>query len=156
MRSIRQDFPAFDGLERPLHFLDNAATSQICRPALDALVHFETQDRANVKRGVYARAERATVAFADARKAAASFLNARSPDEVIFTTGATLGLNMAAHILQHRLEAGDVVLVSELEHHSNLVPWQLAAERRGARLRAIPITEDGRLDLDSSTSFPTA
>jgi cysteine desulfurase/selenocysteine lyase len=148
MRSIRQDFPAFDRLERPLHFLDNAATSQICRPALDALVHFETEDRANVKRGVYARAERSTLAFADARKAAAAFLNAPDPDEVIFTSGATLGLNMAAHMLEHRLEPGDVVLVSLLEHHSNLVPWQLAAERRGASMRAISVTDDGRLDLD--------
>ncbi|WP_027136149.1 aminotransferase class V-fold PLP-dependent enzyme [Geminicoccus roseus] len=148
MRSIRQDFPAFDRLERPLHFLDNAATSQICRPALEALLGFETEDRSNVKRGVYARAERASAAFDDARKSAAAFLNAARPEEVVFTSGATLGLNTAAHILEHRLEPGDVILVSLLEHHSNLVPWQLAAERRGASMRAIPVTDDGRLDLD--------
>lgn len=148
MMSIRQDFPAFDDLEGPLHFLDNAATSQICRPALEALVHFETRDRANVKRGVYARAERATVAFDQARQTVAAFLNASSTDEVIFTSGATLGLNTAAHVLQHRLEPGDVILVSLLEHHSNLVPWQLAAERQDATMRAIPVTPEGRLDLD--------
>lgn len=148
MNPVRQDFPAYDDADERFHFLDNAATSQICRPALDALVHFETQDRANVKRGVYARAERATNAFSDARKAAAVFINAARPEEVIFTSGATLGLNTAAHILEHHLSEGDVILVSELEHHSNLVPWQLAAQRRGARMRAIPVTEDGRLDLD--------
>ncbi|WP_159715764.1 aminotransferase class V-fold PLP-dependent enzyme [Geminicoccus flavidas] len=148
MNPIRQDFPAFDGLARPLHFLDNAATSQICRPALEALVRFETDDRSNVKRGVYARAERASVAFDDARKAAMEFLNAPSPEEIVFTSGATLGLNTAAHILQERLQPGDVILVSLLEHHSNLVPWQLAAERRGASLRAIPVTDGGRLDLE--------
>ncbi|WP_191060078.1 aminotransferase class V-fold PLP-dependent enzyme [Geminicoccus harenae] len=148
MNPIRQDFPAFDRLDRPLHFLDNAATSQICRPALEALVRFETDDRSNVKRGVYARAERASVAFDDARKAAMEFLNAPSPEEIVFTSGATLGLNTAAHILQDRLKPGDVILVSLLEHHSNLVPWQLAAERRGASLRAIPVTDGGRLDLE--------
>ncbi|HEX2527731.1 MAG TPA: aminotransferase class V-fold PLP-dependent enzyme [Geminicoccus sp.] len=148
MNELRQDFPAYDTADGAFHFLDNAATSQICRPALEALVEFETNDRANVKRGVYARAERATNAFASARKAAAFFINAPSPDEVIFTSGATLGLNTAAHILQHHLESGEVILVSELEHHSNLVPWQLAAERRGAKVRAIPVTDDGRLDLD--------
>jgi len=145
---IRQDFPAFDQLDRPLHFLDNAATSQICRPALDALIRFETADRSNVKRGVYARAERASMAFDDARKAAMEFLNASLPEEVVFTSGATLGLNTAAHILQDRLQPDDVILVSLLEHHSNLVPWQLAAERRGASLRAIPVTDGGRLDLE--------
>ncbi|HWL68375.1 MAG TPA: aminotransferase class V-fold PLP-dependent enzyme [Geminicoccus sp.] len=148
MNPIRQDFPAFDQLDRPLHFLDNAATSQICRPALDALIRFETADRSNVKRGVYARAERASMAFDDARKAAMEFLNASLPEEVVFTSGATLGLNTAAHILQDRLQPGDVILVSLLEHHSNLVPWQLAAERRGASLRAIPVTDGGRLDLE--------
>ena len=148
MSQIRRDFPAFDELDGPFHYLDNAATSQIVRSALVALSNFEAHDRANVKRGVYARAERATMAFAAARQTVADFLNAYSADEVIFTSGATLSLNTAAHILEPRLSHGDVILVSELEHHSNLVPWQLAAERRGAVMRAVPVADDGCLDLD--------
>ena len=148
MTPIRPFFPAYDAPDGPCHFLDNAATSQISRPALQALCHFEAHDRANVKRGVYARAERATLSFSAARQTAATFVNALSADEVIFTSGATLGLNTAAHMLEHRLEPEDVILVSVLEHHSNLVPWQLAAQRRGALMRAIPVTDDGRLDLD--------
>ena len=146
--ALRREFPAYDELAGPFHYLDNAATSQIVRPALDAVVEFERHYRANVKRGVYARAERATEAYAQARATAARYLNASHAEEIIFTSGATLGLNMAAHLTEQRLQAGDVVLVSQLEHHSNLVPWQLAAERRGAVMRAIPVSDEGRLDLD--------
>ncbi|MFO1067121.1 MAG: aminotransferase class V-fold PLP-dependent enzyme [Geminicoccaceae bacterium] len=101
-----------------------------------------------MKRGVYRLADAATNAFAEARARIAAYLNAASPDEVVFTSGATLAINLAAHVLSPRLGPGDEIVVSELEHHSNIVPWQLAAERTGARVRAIPVTDDGRLAYD--------
>jgi cysteine desulfurase/selenocysteine lyase len=146
--AIRADFPVFDALEGPFHYLDNAATGQICRDAADALLRYETRSRANVKRGVYRLADRATQAFAEARAQVAEYVGAASPEEVVFTSGATLALNMAAHVLEPRLRPGDAILLTELEHHSNIVPWQLAAERRGAEIRVLPVDDEGRLALD--------
>lgn len=146
--AIRDQFPIFAAQTAPFHYLDNAATGQICRAAAEALWRFETTARANVKRGVHRLADAATIAFEEARRQVAAYIGAAHPDEVVFTSGCTLAINLAAHALSRRWRAGDEVLVSELEHHSNIVPWQLAAERAGARLRAIPVTDEGRLDLD--------
>ena len=148
MNGIRDEFPIFAAQPAPFHYLDNAATGQICRAAADAQWRYETTARANVKRGVYRLADAATVAFQRARGEVAAYLGAADVEEVVFTSGTTLALNVAAHGLAGRLREGDEILISWLEHHSNIVPWQMAAERRGARVRAIPVTPDGRLDLD--------
>ena len=148
MNGIRDEFPIFAAQPAPFHYLDNAATGQICRAAADAQWRYETTARANVKRGVYRLADAATVAFQRARGAVAAYLGAADVEEVVFTSGTTLALNVAAHGLAGRLREGDEILISWLEHHSNIVPWQMAAERRGASVRAIPVAPDGRLDLD--------
>ncbi len=148
MNDIRDQFPIFAAQAQPFHYLDNAATGQICAAAAAALWRFETTTRANVKRGVYRLADEATNAFQRARGEVAAYIGAADADEVVFTSGCTLAINIAAHALSARLRPGDEILVSELEHHSNLVPWQMAAQRTGARLRAIPVNDEGRLAYD--------
>ena len=145
MTSLRDQFPIFAVQPAPFHYLDNAATGQICRAAADALWQFETTARANVKRGVYRLADAATTAFHRARAQVAAYVGAAAADEIVFTSGCTLAINTAAHALAPRLRPGDEILVSELEHHSNLVPWQMAAQQAGAVVRAIPVTAEGRL-----------
>jgi cysteine desulfurase / selenocysteine lyase len=147
-RAVRAEFPVFDHRPQGFHYLDSAATGQICRAAADALLTFETQNRANVKRGIYPLAEAATEAFADARRAVADYLGVADADEVILTSGTTLGINLFAHAFGGRLVEGDAIVLSELEHHSNIVPWQLLRERTGATIRVLPVTQEGRLDLD--------
>ncbi|HXI53898.1 MAG TPA: SufS family cysteine desulfurase [Candidatus Saccharimonadales bacterium] len=149
---IRRDFPILDQEVNghPLIYFDNAATSQKPRPVLDALLHYYERDNANVHRGIHALSDRATGAYEAARERAARFLHARHPQEIIFTRGTTEGINLVAQTwaLDH-LKPGDAILLSELEHHSNLVPWQMVAKRTGARLVYIPITGDeGTLDLE--------
>jgi cysteine desulfurase/selenocysteine lyase len=146
--ALRAQFPIFAAAPAPFHYLDNAATGQICRPAAEALQRFETGARANVKRGVYRLADRATAAFDAARGVMARYLGETEKNTVVFTSGATMALNIAAHGLAGRLATGDEILLSTLEHHSNIVPWQLAAAPRGAIVKAIPVTDEGRLDLD--------
>jgi cysteine desulfurase/selenocysteine lyase len=146
--ALRAEFPLFAAQPPPFHYLDNAATGQICRPAAGALLRFETAQRANVKRGVYHLADAATNALRHAREQMAAYVGAADADEVVFTSGATLAVNTAAYGLARGLHEGDEILLSELEHHGNIVPWQLAAEGTGAVIRAIPVTDDGRLDLD--------
>ncbi len=145
--ALRRHFPIFSRRPAPFHYLDNAATGQICAAAAEALVAYETAGRANVKRGVYRLADRATRAFAEARQRMARYLGAAAAEEVILTSGTTFGLNLAARVLEERVGPGDAIVVSRLEHHSNIVPWQMLAARRGARLRALDVTADGRLDL---------
>ena len=147
-RAVRAQFPVFEHRPEGFHYLDSAATGQICRAAAEAMLTFETQNRANVKRGIYPLAEAATEAFADARRSIAEYLGATDPDEVILTSGTTLGINLFAHAFGQRLAAGDEIVLSELEHHSNIVPWQLLRARTGAAIRVLPVTDDGRLDLD--------
>lgn len=145
---LRRHFPIFAARPRPFHYLDSAATGQICAAAFAALERFETTARANVKRGVYRLADEATQAFELARARIAAYLGAPRAEEVVITSGTTAALNIAAHGLASRLREGDEILLTAAEHHSNIVPWQLAAARVGARLRAIPVGPDGRLDLD--------
>ena len=144
--SLRDEFPLL--AEAPeLHYLDSAATAQIHRLALDAVVRHETTSRANVSRGTYRLAEAADLAYEQARHTAARFLNANSADEIIFTSGATASLNLVAHAFGGTLKAGDRVVISVAEHHSNFVPWQMLRERTGIELALIPVTAAGQLDL---------
>src|SRR6266567_6342547 len=134
---------------QPLIYLDNAATTQKPRPVLDALRHFYEHDNANVHRGIHELSNRATAAFEAARARTAQFINARSADEIIFTRGTTEGINLVAQSWGAKhLKRGDKILLTEMEHHSNIVPWQLLAERVGAQLVFLPIDGDrGLLDL---------
>jgi cysteine desulfurase/selenocysteine lyase len=131
---------------QPLVYLDGAASKLMPQPVIDAIARYQSHDHANVHRGVHALSERATAQFEAAREAVRGFVNAASTREIIFTRGATEALNLAAIGLGSRLREGDEVIVSALEHHANLVPWQMACARSGARLRAIPVRDDGTLD----------
>ncbi|QTN31092.1 cysteine desulfurase [Akkermansiaceae bacterium] len=144
--SLRDDFPALDITVngKPLVYLDNAATSHNPRAVLDASRFYYEAQNSNIHRGTHHLARIATEAHEAARRTVAAHLNAASPDEIIFTSGTTDGINLAANILP--LSPGDEILISTLEHHSNIVPWQLAAERSGAVLKVIPCDEDGVLD----------
>jgi len=149
---IREDFPALDQAVNghPLVYLDNAATSQKPRAVIDARVHYYERDNANVHRGIHELSNRATAAFEAARIRAAQFINAPSADEIIFTRGTTEGINLVANSWGSKnLKPGDKILLTEMEHHSNLVPWQLLAERTGAKLIYLPVIggDEGLLDL---------
>jgi cysteine desulfurase/selenocysteine lyase len=148
---IREDFPYLEELlnGKPVAFLDSAASAQKPRQVLEAMTEFYSHSYANVHRGVYRLAERATEAYEGAREKVAGFLNAPSSREIVFTRNATEALNLVAYAWGlDNLGPGDVVVVTELEHHSNFVPWQYIAGRTGAEFRALPIDEHGELDLD--------
>ena len=148
---VREDFPI---LKReingyPLAFLDNAATTQKPQCVIDALVRFYENYNCNVSRGVYTLAEEATGIYEEARKTVAKFIGAESCGNIIFTRGTTESINLVASAWsQPNLKAGDRIIVTEMEHHSNLVPWQLAAQSSGVELIFCPITPEGRLDLE--------
>ncbi len=142
----RGHFPLL-AAHRDLHYLDNAATGQLCEAALDAVTSHELLHRANVLRGTYRLAEQADAAYENARRQVAAYLNAASADEVVFTAGTTASINLVAHAFGEGLNAGDEVVLSLAEHHSNFVPWQMLRERRGVLLRILPLTADGRIDL---------
>ncbi|MCC7271717.1 MAG: cysteine desulfurase [Alphaproteobacteria bacterium] len=148
--SFRAQFPIF-AAPTPgpaLHYLDSGASAQTPRHVIEAFAHHDATARANVKRGVHRLAEAATEAYETARLAAARYLNAPSPREIVFTGGTTGAINLVASSFGALMAKGDEVLLSVLEHHSNIVPWQLLQARRGIVLKVIPATVDGRLDLD--------
>ncbi|WP_353081695.1 cysteine desulfurase [Tessaracoccus lapidicaptus] len=149
---IRDDFPILQRRvgERPLVYLDSANTSQKPRQVVDAIAEHYLQHNANVARAMHLLGAEATEAFEGARRAVAAFINARRPEEIVFTKNASEALNLAAHTLGSRLRPGDEVVISVMEHHSNIVPWQLACERSGATLRWFDVTDDGRLDLEGA------
>jgi cysteine desulfurase / selenocysteine lyase len=149
-RALRRDFPIFEQKihGKPLAFLDSAASSQKPRQMLEAMNGFYETSYANVHRGVYELAERATEALEHSRERTRAFLNAPTAREVIFVRNATEALNLVAYAWGlWNLERGDLVVVTELEHHSNFVPWQYIAGKRGAELRMLPLDEHGELDL---------
>jgi cysteine desulfurase / selenocysteine lyase len=151
-RAIRADFPIFEQLihGKPLAFLDSAASSQKPRQMMEAMTDFYSTSYANVHRGVYVLAERATAALENAREKVRALVNAPDVREIIFVRNATEAINLVAYSWgMSNLGAGDVVVVSELEHHSNFVPWQFIAGRTGASLVMIPLTEEGELDLSA-------
>lgn len=157
--ALRADFPILDQKVhgRPLIYFDNAATSQKPRAVIDALVRYYERDNANVHRGIHELSNRATAAYEGARARTARFINARSADEIVFTRGTTEGINLVANSWGAKnIKAGDVILLTEMEHHSNLVPWQLLAQRTGAKLSYVPVTGDeGLLDLSRLGSLLT-
>src|SRR5699024_3222880 len=167
VEAIRADFPILTRMldpDTPMIYLDGGATSQRPRPVIDAEVAYLTHDNAAVKRGAHRMAGAATDAYEGARERVAAFLGAPSPDEVVFTKNATEALNLVAHSLgsgddstpqRLRVREGDEILVTEMEHHANLVPWQELARRTGARLRWIPVAEDFTLDLTALASLVT-
>jgi cysteine desulfurase/selenocysteine lyase len=150
---IREDFPILSQITRsghPLVYLDNAATSQKPRPVIDAIAGFYRSGNANIHRGLYELSERASAAVDEARNQVARFLGAPSAAEIVFTRGTTEAINLVAQSWgRSTLRSGDEVLVTGMEHHSNLVPWQLVCQQTGARLRAVPITDRGELDLEA-------
>ena len=148
---VRQDFPILRQTVhgKPLIYLDNAATSQKPQSVIDAITGFYTHDCANVHRGAYLLSERATDSYEAARGKAQRFLNAADVREIVFVRGATEGINLVAHtFVKPRLAAGDEVLITAMEHHSNIVPWQIVTAERGAHLRVAPIDDRGELILE--------
>jgi cysteine desulfurase / selenocysteine lyase len=150
---IRADFPILSQTTRgghPLVYLDNAATSQKPRQVIDAVARFYGSANANIHRGLYELSERATAAVDAARRRVAAFVGAASATEIVFTRGTTEAINLVAQSWgRSALRPGDEVLVTGMEHHSNLVPWQLVCQQTGAHLRAVPITDTGELDLEA-------
>jgi len=149
-KKVRADFPILreEAHGNPLIYFDNAATTQKPRPVLDALQNYYEHNNANVHRGLHELSSRATEAYETSRGRVARYLNAASADEIIFTRGTTESINLVAQAWGGKfLRANDVILLTEMEHHSNLVPWQLLAERTGAQLRFVPVRDDGTLEL---------
>ena len=149
--AIRADFPILDQTVHghPLIYFDNGATTQKPRPVLEAMRRFDETDFANVHRGLHELSTRSTDAFEAVRQRTATYLGAASAEEIVFTSGTTDSINLVARSWgEHNLTPGDVILLTEMEHHSNLVPWQLLAEKTGATVRYLPVLDDGTLDLD--------
>jgi cysteine desulfurases, SufS subfamily len=157
--ALRKDFPILDQKVhgKPLIYFDNAATSQKPRAVLEALQRYYERDNANVHRGIHELSNRATAGFEAARVRAAKFINAHSADEIVFTRGTTEAINLIAQSWgSANLKSGDVILLTEMEHHSNIVPWQLLARRTGAKIAYVPVTGDeGVLDLSKLDSLLT-
>ncbi len=144
---IRQQFPIFSHYPK-LAYLDNAATTQKPRSVIDAITNFYEKGNANIHRGVYELAFNATRQYEAVRQKVAAMINAPKPETIVYTTGTTAGINLAAQsFLEPRLQAGDEVVISYMEHHANLIPWQMACRRQGATLRVVPMDEKGVLDL---------
>jgi cysteine desulfurase / selenocysteine lyase len=151
--SLRAEFPVLSRETRPgvpLVYLDSAATSQKPRQVIEAMTSYYERQNANIHRGVHQLAEEATQAYEEARQRIAGFIHAPSSRQVVFTRNATESINLVAYAWgRTRVQAGDVLLLTEMEHHSNLVPWQMLAAERGAVLEFIPVQDDGRLDLSA-------
>ena len=152
VQRLREDFPILARRigDRPLVYLDNAASTHLPRPVLDRLVHYHTYEHANVHRGVHTLSQEATQAYEGAREKVRAFLNAAETAEIVFTRGTTEAINLVAQSFgSAMLQPGDEVLITALEHHANLVPWQMACDRHGARLVVAPIDDAGTLLEDA-------
>ena len=157
-KAIREDFPILreQANGHPLIYFDSAATSQKPRPVIEALHRYYEHENANVHRGLHVLSSRATEAYEKARQRTAEYIGAASADEILFTRGTTESINLVAQAWGGKfIREGDVILLTVMEHHSNLVPWQLLAERTGARLRFVPVLDDGTLDLEQIPSLLT-
>jgi cysteine desulfurase/selenocysteine lyase len=151
VQKVRRDFPILNQRVhgKPLVYLDNAATTQKPQAVIDAMVRSYAEDNANIHRGVHLLSERATRAYEEARVKVQKFLNAPDLREIIFVRGTTEAINMVAQTFgRAKIGKGDEVLITEMEHHSNIVPWQLICEEKGAQLKVIPITDEGELRMD--------
>jgi len=156
--SLRADFPLFAHPERgrPLVYLDSAASSQKPQPVLDALQDFYSRGYANIHRGIYRLSAEATAQYEQARKDVARFVGAARAEEIVFARGTTEAINLLAQsFVRPRLKAGDEILITWMEHHSNIVPWQLLCETTGAVLKVAPISDAGELDLEAFTQLMT-
>lgn len=151
MTALRTDFP---GLKN-WHYLDTAATAQKPQAVIDAMSRALGEDYATVHRGVYARSANMTLAYEVARKKVAAFIGANDPNEIVFVRGATEAINLLAYSWGGLLQAGDRILLSQLEHHSNIVPWQMLRDRIGIEIDVCPLTEEGRIDLDAAEAMLT-
>lgn len=150
IQKIRKDFPILNREVngKPLVYLDNAATSQTPQPVIDAIVEYYSKYNANIHRGVHSLSQEATDKYEAARKKIQTHFNAARPHEIIFTSGTTHGINLVANGFSSFIKGGDEILVSAMEHHSNIVPWQMLAERTGAVLKVIPMSIEGELLMD--------
>jgi cysteine desulfurase / selenocysteine lyase len=148
---LREDFPILGSQVRgkPLVYLDNAATTQKPQAVIDAVTRFYSSENANIHRGVHYLSERATVAYDAVRERVARFFNAPSARQIVFTRGTTESINLVAQTFGRSFGPGDEILITGMEHHSNIVPWQLLAETTGAAVKAVPITDAGELDLEA-------
>jgi len=149
---VRADFPILSREVRgkPLSYLDNGATSQKPNSVIEAVERYYRAENANIHRGLHYLSEQATDAYEGARAKVADFIGAPDQDEIIFVRGATEGINLVAHgFVETQLSEGDEILISHMEHHANIVPWQIAAEKTGAVLKVIPVLDSGELDLDA-------
>jgi cysteine desulfurase / selenocysteine lyase len=156
VEAVRQDFPILHQLvhDQPLAYLDSAASAQRPVQVIEAIAEYYRRDHANVHRGVYQLSQRATDAFEGAREKVRRFINARSVKEVIFTRGTTEAINLVAQSWgRANLRRGDEILVTHMEHHANIVPWQMVCEQTGALLKVIPMTPAGELDLDAARAL---
>lgn len=156
--SVRQDFPILNQKvhDKPLVYLDNGATTQKPTAVISAIENYYQRDNSNVHRGAHTLSDRATIAFENARKTVQTFLNAEHSEEIIWTKGTTESINIVAQSFGAAfISKGDVVLVSAMEHHANIVPWQMLCERTGATLKAIPVLESGELDMPAFESLLT-
>lgn len=152
IQKIRADFPILDQEinGRKLVYFDNAATTQKPQQVIDVITHYYQHDNANIHRGIHTLAERATRDFEASREAIRSFLGASSIEEIIFTSGTTQGINLVASTFGRKfIQAGDEIIISGLEHHSNIVPWQMLCEEKGCILKVIPVNDLGELDLEA-------
>jgi cysteine desulfurase/selenocysteine lyase len=148
--SVRKDFPILDQMvhDKPLVYLDNGATTQKPLSVIEAIEHFYRVDNSNVHRGAHTLSDRSTIAFENARKTAQTFLNAELPEEIIWTSGTTESINLVAQSYGSAfIKKDDIILVSAMEHHANIVPWQMLCERTGAILKVIPVFSNGELDM---------
>ncbi len=150
VEKIRQDFPVLNQQIRgkQLVYLDNAATSQKPTSVINSIVDYYQNDNANIHRGVHTLSERATLSYENARKTVQAFLNAESEKEIVFTRGATEAINLVANAFAEKISAGDEVLITAMEHHSNIVPWQMLCKKTGAELKVAPINDKGELILE--------
>ena len=152
VQSIRSDFPilstSMNGL--PFVYLDNAATSQKPQTVIDAVSNYYQSENANIHRGVFKLSEEATARYEETRASVAQFISAQRAEEIIFTKGVTESINLIANgFAQTILKPGDEILISGMEHHANIVPWQIACERTGSVLNVIPVLDDGSLDMEA-------
>src|SRR5688500_1058938 len=146
--AIRQQFPALNRevKGKPLVYFDNAATTQKPQVVIDALVNYYSSYNANIHRGIHTLAEEATAAFEATRDTVKQYINAPSREQIIFTTGTTEGINLVAQTWgRQNIKAGDEIIISAMEHHSNIVPWYVLCEEKGALLKVIPVNDEGEL-----------
>lgn len=153
---LRQQFPILNRMVKgkPLVYFDNAATSQKPQVVIDALTNYYTHYNANIHRGIHTLAEEATMAYEATRRTTQEFINAASEEEIIFTRGTTEGINLVAYTWgRQNITAGDEIIISGMEHHSNIVPWQILCEEKSAVLKIIPVNDNGELSLDTYTTL---